>query len=218
LISAVIPAYNAETYLSAALESALTQSGLDEVIVIDDGSTDKTAEIAQSFKRVRYVHQEHLGLAVARNRGSQESRGEYLAFLDADDIWVPGKIRVQAEILDSSPTDMVFGNVVQFRVKEGRTVFEGEPAPAKLAGCMMIRRASFEKTPGFSSEWRVGEFIDWFLKATEAGLTSRAMGMTLLFRRLHENNMGASGYGRSDYVTIVKNSLDRRRAATKAVV
>jgi glycosyltransferase involved in cell wall biosynthesis len=216
LISAVIPAYNAERFLAPALESALTQAGLDEVIVVDDGSTDKTAEIAQSFERVRYIHQEHLGLATARNRGAQESRGDYLAFLDSDDIWVPGKIRSQAEILDETKTDMVFGNVVQFRVREGKTVFEGEPVPAKLAGCLMIRRSSWDKTPGFSTEWRVGEFVDWYLKATEAGLKSKTLSMTLLFRRLHENNLGASGFGRADYVTIVKNSLDRRRAAMHA--
>jgi glycosyltransferase involved in cell wall biosynthesis len=213
LVSTIIPAYNAESFLGEALQSALTQAGVTEVIVVDDGSTDKTAEVARSFPEVRYIHQEHLGISVARNRGAQESRGKYLAFLDADDIWVPGKIRAQSEILDATRTDMIFGNAVQFRVREGRTVFEGEPSPAKLAGTMMIRKASWEKTPGFSTEWRVGEFVDWYLKATEDGLTSSVLGMTLLFRRLHENNTGAHGFGRADYVTIVKNSLDRRRAS-----
>lgn len=214
MVSTIIPAYNAELYLEEALESALTQAGVTEVLVVDDGSTDKTGEIARGFSEVRYIHQNHLGVAVARNRGARESHGKYLAFLDADDIWVPGKIRAQAEILDSTPTDMVFGNAVQFRVREGKTVFEGEPQPAKLSGTMMIRRASWDRTPGFPTEWRVGEFVDWYLKAAENGLTSRVLGMTLLFRRLHETNMGANGFGRADYVTIVKNALDRRRAAT----
>ena len=214
MISAVIPAYNAELFLADAIQSAIAQSGLSEVIVVDDGSTDKTPEIAQSFPEVRLIHQEHLGLSAARNRGARESQSKYLTFLDADDIWVPGKTRAQAEVLDATTTDMIFGNVAQFRVREGKTVFEGEPIAAKLAGCMMIRRSSWDKTPGFSSEWRVGEFIDWYLKATEAGLTSKTLSTTLLFRRLHENNMGSSGFGRADYVTIVKKSLDRRRATS----
>lgn len=213
MISTTIPAFNAELFLAEAIESAIRQ--VDEVIVVDDGSTDRTAEIAQSYA-VRYVHQENAGLAAARNRGVRESRGEYLAFLDADDIWVPGKIQAQAEVLDKTDHDMVFGRVVQFRVQNGKTVFEGDPTPAQLASTMLLRRSSWDKLPGFNSEWRVGEFVDWFIRAKEVGLTHHMLESTVLFRRLHENNMGRKGYGRDDYVHILKGSLDRRRAAAGA--
>lgn len=216
MISTIIPALNAERFLAEAIESAVRQSLTTEVIVVDDGSTDKTAEIAKSFSAVRYIYQEHAGLAVARNRGVQESRGKYLAFLDADDIWVPGKLQAQSEVLGTTDVDMVFGRVVQFRVREGKTLFEGAPTPAQMAGTLLLRRSSWDKLPGFNPEWRVGEFVDWCIRAKEAGLTHHMLESTLLFRRLHENNMGSKGYGRDDFVKILKDSLDRRRAATAA--
>lgn len=215
MISTIIPAFNAERFLAEAIGSAIQQSPTNEVIVVDDGSTDRTAEIAKSFP-VRYFYQENAGLAAARNRGVQESRGKYLAFLDADDIWVPGKLQAQAEVLDTTDFDMVFGRVVQFRVQEGKTLFEGNPTPAQLASVMLLRRSSWDKLPGFNSEWRVGEFVDWGIRAKEAGLTHHMLETTVLFRRLHEDNMGRKGYGRGDFVQILKDSLDRRRVAACA--
>lgn len=210
-VSTVIPAYNAELYLAEAIDSVLSQPGSAEVIVVDDGSTDRTAEVAQSFP-VRYLHQEHRGIAAARNHGARARQGAHLAFLDADDLWVPGKLRAQIEALEETRADMVFGSVVQFRTVDGKMVFEGDPQPAKLAGSMLIRSASWDDTPGFNTQWKVGEFVDWHLRASDRGLTSAMVDRTVMFRRLHESNTGKDGYGREDYVKIVKQSLDRRRA------
>lgn len=219
LVSAVIPAYNSERFLQSAIESALNQTYPSiEVVVVDDGSTDMTEDVVRSFNEdlpIRYICQEHSGQSVARNLGAQESQGDFIGFLDSDDLWTPDKIQLQVEALQASPDlDMVFGQARQFR--EDAQCFIGAPTPAQLPGTMLIRRSSWLRTPGFDPVWRVGEFIDWFLKATESGLKSDMVQRHILSRRLHGGNLGSSGHGREDYVRILKASLDRRRATTKS--
>lgn len=102
-VSVIIPCYNSEKFLAAALESALAQTFTDlEVIVVDDGSTDGTASIVMAYgddRRVRYLYQKNQGLSVARNVGIEAAGGEFIAFLDSDDLWVASKIARQVELL-----------------------------------------------------------------------------------------------------------------------
>ena len=104
-VSVVIPAYNAELYIGAALESVLGQTHEPmEVIVIDDGSTDATADRVRAYgSRVHYMRQPNGGVGAARNRGVDASTGEYIAFLDADDIWQPQKLEVQLAVAARHP-------------------------------------------------------------------------------------------------------------------
>lgn len=105
LVSVIIPAYNSETFITKAIDSVLSQSYPHiETIVVDDGSTDHTARVVRSYgDRIKYVYQDNQGHAKARNRGLQESRGEYCAFLDADDCWLPQKVELQVDILERNP-------------------------------------------------------------------------------------------------------------------
>jgi glycosyltransferase involved in cell wall biosynthesis len=104
-VSVIIPAYNAEAYLRQAIESVLAQDFRDiEVLVIDDGSKDGTAAVAGTFgSPVRRLSKENGGVSRARNFGIQHAAGEYVAFLDADDLWEPTKLRKQVELLDKEP-------------------------------------------------------------------------------------------------------------------
>jgi len=104
-ISAVIPAYNAEAVIGRAIESVLSQTLVpEEILVIDDGSADRTGSAAQTYgHKIRYIRQDHTGASDARNRGIQESRGRWIAFLDADDQWLPDRLRRQSELLDRRP-------------------------------------------------------------------------------------------------------------------
>lgn len=105
LVSIVIPAYNAERYLRRAIDSVLGQSYTSiEVLVVDDGSTDGTAEICHQYgTKITYIRQENQGVSVARNRGVQESDGEFVAFLDADDWYLPNKLTDLVALLNRHP-------------------------------------------------------------------------------------------------------------------
>lgn len=105
MISAVIPAYNAEDTIARALRSVLDQTcPVDEIIVVDDGSTDGTGEIVQKqFPQVTYICQDNQGAAAARNRGIEAASGDWIAFLDADDEWLPEKTRRQKQVIEAHP-------------------------------------------------------------------------------------------------------------------
>jgi glycosyltransferase involved in cell wall biosynthesis len=105
LVSVIIPAYNAERFVRAAIDSVLAQTYTHlEVIVVDDGSKDGTRAAVQAYgERVRYLRQENARQAAARNRGIAETRGELLAFLDADDVWREDKLEKQVALLEREP-------------------------------------------------------------------------------------------------------------------
>lgn len=109
--SIVIPAFNAERYLYESVESALAQTySKYEIIIVDDGSTDRTIEIAQRFgDRVKIIRQENLGASSARNAGVKTAIGNYIAFLDSDDIWIPNKLQLQCEKIEKG-FQMVYTN------------------------------------------------------------------------------------------------------------
>src|SRR5690606_28366702 len=112
-VSVIIPVYNGERYLAEAVHSILAQTVPTlEIIVVDDGSTDGTARVAQRFgDAVCYVYQPNRGPAAARNRGLERARGEIVAFLDADDLWREGKLACQCARLEADPTlDIVLGH------------------------------------------------------------------------------------------------------------
>jgi glycosyltransferase involved in cell wall biosynthesis len=106
LVSVVIPAYNCARTIRQTLESALTQEDAElEVIVVDDGSSDATVEIVEAIPdpRVRLVRQSNAGPAAARNTGTLQAHGDWVAYLDADDLWLPHKLRTQLTVLSSRP-------------------------------------------------------------------------------------------------------------------
>jgi glycosyltransferase involved in cell wall biosynthesis len=102
-VSVIIPTYNSANYLTQAVDSVLAQTFRDnEILVVDDGSTDETEDVMRRYNSpVRYIRQKNGGVASARNRGIAESRGRYIAFLDADDTWYPIKLERQLAALDN---------------------------------------------------------------------------------------------------------------------
>lgn len=104
-VSVIIPTFNRASYVCEAIDSVLAQTYQDlEIIVVDDGSTDDTLPVLETYgERLRLLRQKNSGPAVARNRGIFAARGEYIAFLDSDDLWVPSKLEKQVAVLDSEP-------------------------------------------------------------------------------------------------------------------
>ena len=223
LVSVVIAVHNYDAYLAAAIQSVLDQGHAPlEVIVVDDGSTDGSAAVARQFgPPVRYLWQEQQGPGAARNRGVDAAGGELLAFLDADDLWTPGRLAAQQAALQADPAlDAVFGNIEQF-LQPGL-----DPAlAARLeyhqamqgysSGTMLIRTDVFRRMGGFAPGLSFGEFVDWYARAKEQGLQDLLLTQVFLRRRIHGRNFTLTAADQhSAYVGVAKAALDRRRAAT----
>lgn len=118
LVSVIIPAYNCALYIRETIESILAQEESNdiEIIVVNDGSTDSTAEIAREFREpVRVIDQVNAGVCAARNRGIAEAKGEFIAFVDHDDYWLPSKLKNQLAVFESNQNiDVVFSNFIRW--------------------------------------------------------------------------------------------------------
>lgn len=186
LVSAVIPAYNAEPWIGETLRSVLAQSyPRIEVIAVDDGSRDRTEHVIRSFgERVRYVRQENGGVSRARNQGAAHARGEFLAFLDADDLWAPTKIARQVSRLQARPEAVAsFTDCVYL---DARTRRETPATPSRLepdlvaglllhscivgnASTVMVRRTIFERLAGFDPAFSNNADWDLWIRLAELG-------------------------------------------------
>jgi glycosyltransferase involved in cell wall biosynthesis len=222
LVSVLIPAYNAGPYLGEALDSVLAQTYRPlEVIVADDGSEDDTVEVARSYgDPVRLVQQERGGNGAARNAAVAVAGGQYYAFLDADDRFMPGKLQAQMDALDGDPgLDVVFGHVREFVSPELSAEVKAtirppaDPQPWAAPNLMLIRREAFERVGLFATHLRVGVTVDWYARATEIPLQSFVLPKVVLERRLHTQNNGRREQdAQAQYIQVLKASMDRRRA------
>lgn len=104
-VSVIIPTYNRAEYVTQAIDSVLAQTYTDyEIIVVDDGSADNTKEVLLPYMdRIRYIYQENAGASAARNKGIKAAKGDWIAFLDSDDEWLPGKLAVQIRAVERHP-------------------------------------------------------------------------------------------------------------------
>jgi glycosyltransferase involved in cell wall biosynthesis len=218
----MIGAYDAERYLGEAIESVFAQTHRPlELIVVDDGSTDGTAEVARSYgNRITFLQQSNAGNGAARNRALEAARGDFYAFLDADDRFTARKLELQLESLRAhADVDVVFGHVREFvspELPEDVRTRIRPPAPVQpwaAPNLMLIRREAFERVGPFATDLRVGVTVDWYARAVEAGLRSFVHPEVVLERRLHDANNGIrEAANRSQYLQVLKASLDRRRA------
>ena len=190
------------------------------VIVVDDGSKDDTLAVAETYgDRILFTRQERRGAGAARNTAAALAGGAYLAFLDADDRFLPGKLEHQLAALHADPgLDMVFGHVREFvspeLTAEERAAVRppADPSPWTAPNLMLIRRASFDRVGPFATDLRLAEVVDWYARATEAGLKGLVLPEIVLERRLHSSNSGLrerNAY--TEYLRVVRETMERRR-------
>jgi glycosyltransferase involved in cell wall biosynthesis len=226
LVSVLIPAYNTAPYIGEAIESVFAQTYRPiEVVVVDDGSDDGTDAVARGYgDRIRFERLEHGGIGRARNRAVELAQGDYLAFLDADDRFVPTKLEQQVAAVESDPElDMVFGYIREFISPDLPPETQAamrQPVPASpwmAPNVMLVRREAFERVGPFATDLRVGEGVDWYARASEAGLKGLTLDEVVVERRLHGQNTGLrERHSHSDYLQVVRSALLRRRAGERS--
>lgn len=235
-VSVVIPAFNAERFLAEAIRSALNQLLPPlEVIVVDDGSTDGTGEIARSFgEPVRCIRRENAGPSAARNRGIREARGEFIAFLDADDRWLPGHLAEAARVLVAHPHLRWFCAAYEIRTADRarviRQVYTGplvENAYIKdcframalhgvaWTGVMVIRRDVLLEAGGFHEAFSHGEDRDlWFRIALRYPQIGYSRAPAAIYWRFRSDSLTASDTGNSGRQLKLMQRLDGLAAQT----
>jgi glycosyltransferase involved in cell wall biosynthesis len=199
-VSVVVPCYNAERYVAAALDSALGQEGIAlEVLVADDGSSDGTAGVLARYDgRIQVLHQDHRGPSAARNACLRAARGEYVALLDADDRFQPGKLARQAAVLDTRPDvglvytgwHVIDSDGVRLP-HQGWSREEGDVSRRLLLGnlahpvAVMLRRAPVIEAGGFDESIQVNEDWDLFLRLALRGMRWACIDEALGEYRVH---------------------------------
>jgi glycosyltransferase involved in cell wall biosynthesis len=209
-VSVIIPVFNGQQYLAEAIRSAFAQTIAPlEVIVVDDGSTDQSAALARQLG-VTFLSQEHCGQGAALNSGVTVSHGRYLAFLDADDVWMPEKLEQQLRHLEGEPdVGAVFGHTVQF----GDALPDSEPMPARLPSALLIRRDALQRVGPFDTRLRLGGPVEWAIRLEASGVGVVVLPEVLYRRRLHRHNSGRiHAEHRGDYLDIVRRKLQRKAA------
>src|SRR4051794_1916780 len=211
-VTAIIAAYNAEAFLEEAIESVIRQSEPVDLLVVDDGSTDRTADIAERFRpETRVLRQPNRGQSSAINHGLEHTLSPFIAFLDADDYWAPAKLEHQLAVLRANPdAHLVFGRTVEFvsgqQSPEGRWQVRDTPQASPMLGSMLGRREAIEHVGKFSEGLRFGAFMEWYARARDAGLRDIMLDEVVLHRRVHGSNLTLhTKDNRGEYVDAVRS-------------
>jgi glycosyltransferase involved in cell wall biosynthesis len=222
-ISVVIPADNATRFIGQAIESVFQQreaaADLDlDVIVVDNGSTDATCDCVQRDfgSQVRLVHEPKRGAAYARNTGIAAASAPLIAFLDADDLWLPGKLAAQCAVLNADHDGaLLFCHGAEFSDPPAAFPCNPESRPFMAPSALLARREVFA-IAGPLPEFRCGEFIAWYGWAQTLGLRSLVVPGSFVRRRVHNANTTRSRQGLADYTQAMHWLMERRRAHAAA--
>ncbi len=226
LISCIVPVYNGEHYLSEALDSIIAQTYRPlEIIVVDDGSTDETPHIVGRYgQQITYLRQNNQGPAAARNRGIGNAHGEFIAFLDADDLWHREKLARQMARFKARPElELCITHIKNFWVPELKHEQE-RLKDHRFSKCpigyvcqtILAYSSLFEKLGGFDSSLRTAEDIEWFSRVDDRDVTSEVLTEVLVYRRIHGNNLTYNTHKKNteildDMLNVVNARLQHRK-------
>jgi glycosyltransferase involved in cell wall biosynthesis len=224
LVTVVVATLDAERFLADALDSVRAQTYEHyEAVVVDGGSTDGTSAVAAAYPFVRWLLQPGRGFADAWNAGIAAARGEYVAFLDSDDAWLPRKLEAQVAALEARPAlSYVLGHV-RFVLEPGcepppafrRELLDGTRA-APMPGTLLARRAVFGDVGVFGTTWSIASDIDWFARLKDRGLAHDVVPEAITVKRVHDRNLSyfAAGALNPELLRLLKDSLERRRSVS----
>lgn len=216
LVSVIVPVYNAERFIADTLESIRAQDyEPTEVIVVDDGSADNSADVARAFGGAQVVQQSNQGPAAARNEGLKRARGEFIAFVDADDLLPPTKLSKQVSYLLAHPNvGCVLGH--QEWINPPPTLqrdsiygdLDGIPLTSAVFRASVLRRLG-----GYDVSYRTHENMDLLFRLRELGSETAVIPDLVLYRRFHGGNLSHAPRAEHDpRLRSLKAKLDRSRA------
>ncbi len=220
LFSVIIPCYNSEKTIEEAVYSVLSQlSENDELIIVDDGSADDSVDIIKSIadSRIRLVcNNDNKGIAASRNIGLSLVMGDYIAFLDSDDIWPNGRQAKVVDAIQSQQPDIVSGMVKHFYCQSAlEEVAQQYKLPdtqqSIMPGTCVFRKACIQYAGFFDASLKVGEFIDWMSQMQTHKPKAITIDSVVLLRRIHGNNHTLLNRdSQNDYLKVVRKHLARQ--------
>ncbi|MFT5112024.1 MAG: glycosyltransferase involved in cell wall biosynthesis [Parasphingorhabdus sp.] len=223
LVSCIVPVFNCEKYVLETLQSIDNQTYEKiEIIVVDDGSTDRTAQILQSINiDICYIKQANQGAAAARKTGVDRARGEFITFLDSDDLWRADKVEKQSNCFQKMPDmDICISHIKNFwqpELEGERLNYENhtisQPMPGYSWDTFMARLSIFSEVGEINAQVVHCDATEFFLRAQHAGVKIHVLEDVLVWRRLHEGNLSRQFRyeSRKEYLSLVRQSLTRRR-------
>lgn len=219
-VSIIITAYNVGKYLAEAIESALAQTYQNiEIIAINDGSTDNSAEMLDQYKdKIRVFHQENKGLSATLNKALKEATGEMIGFLDGDDIFVSDKIEKQLKEFDKNQAlEATFGEMEQFLSPEfahqsDRYNFQKGKLAFQSKTTLLIKKEAFEKY-GLFPQVDVLDFVKWFDKAKGQGIIFNQTEDMVVYRRIRENSLSQSTAYYPQLLQYLRERINQKRNA-----
>lgn len=218
-VSVILPVKNGQSHIAQALSSIERNCSLDdEILIVNDGSTDNTLAIIDSFAKsfnLILINGLGLGPAHARNLALQRARGRYITFLDHDDEWPTGRLEGHLKILESNKmADIVMGLVQNFSDSSSQqpSNFRADPIFHVHLGASTFRHAVFDKIGNFDESLKFSEDHDLFLRIREARLAIRPIDEISLYYRIHETNMTRERLlNEMQVFEVIKKSLERRK-------
>ena len=199
LISIMMPTYNNAKYIKQAIESIYAQNYDNiEIIVVDDGSTDTTKEILQQYKDIKYFYIGHKGISVARNTALENTKGEYIAFLDSDDYWLPNKLNTQMQYFKEHPDcEIVFTKYENFfeneKLKTNKRAMHEKMMEKFLKQYLpssIIKKELFEKYGFFDENFSGVEDTEFLYRLLEKGVNINHIIPEIFYvRRIHGQNV-----------------------------
>ena len=196
-VSVVIPVFNGEGAIAATVERVLGQTYRQlEVIVVDDGSTDSTAEVVRGFPAVTLLRQTNAGPAAARNAGAGRAGGAYLAFVDHDDLWLPEKVERQVALLERTGAGFAVCHMRYVLEVDPPRWFrgptDGTPVPGYVPSCWLLTRETWQSVGPFDTSFGHGCDTDWLARARFLGIEPVVAPETLVDYRVHAGNASAN--------------------------
>jgi hypothetical protein len=224
VISVILPVFNGERFIREAVESIVSQGYPSlEIIILDDGSTDKTRDIVEQLPtEIRYFYQDNRGPAAARNKGVIEAMGEFIAFIDVDDLWPQNNLHMLVkELLQNKDIDVVHGyaQIAHYNDISCEYEYRGNPTESfpYYIGAALYRKSAFTRVGLFDSALVYGEDTDWFTRAKELNLNiKRLEDVTLIVRRHGKNMTCGKNMVELNHLRVFKKRLDRMRAQRRA--